>query len=140
LKMKRSGNFDSHDIHGNIHPMARAADQNASGKAHIVVISSPGQRDVAVAWHEAIRGIEFQPTPYDLTFLAVCPPRRVVPPTLLRREGQERVAGSARCKHVSGADKDHAAGNGGAGSRHRSAFGRDVIYRFVITNHVIFPE
>src|SRR5216683_6002191 len=41
--------------------MALAANQNSSGRTHIVVISAPSQCDVAVARHEAIRGIEFHP-------------------------------------------------------------------------------
>lgn len=64
----------------------------------------------------------------------------VVPYCLLRRENQERVSGSARSKHVTGADKHHAAGDGGAGSGHRAAFGWDMINCFIIANHVVLPQ
>src|ERR1700688_4028859 len=41
--------------------MALAADQYPSRRAHIVVISSPSERDVAVARHDPVRRIEFHP-------------------------------------------------------------------------------
>ena len=66
--------------------------------------------------------------------------KRVLQNRLLRGEDQERVAGCAGAKDVAGADKEHAAGDGRAGSGHGAAFGRDMVHSFVITNHVVFPE
>jgi hypothetical protein len=59
---------------------------------------------------------------------------------LLRCKNKKRVARRAGCEDVSGADKEHTAGDGGARSCHRAAFGRDMVYCIVITNHIVFPE
>ena len=61
LKVRRSRRFDGYNVDGNVHPMALPANQNASRRAHVVVISSPRQRDVTVARHQAIRGIKLHP-------------------------------------------------------------------------------
>src|SRR5579862_3938894 len=48
-------------IHRNIHPMPLAADQDSPCRADIVVIPAPGERDVSIGRHQAIRGIEIHP-------------------------------------------------------------------------------
>ncbi len=79
------------------------------------------------------------PCPY---IYSVDPCASVVPDALrlLRRENQQGIACRAGSENVAGADEEHAARDGRAGGAHRAALGRDMVYRFVITDHIVFPE
>ncbi len=85
LEADRSGIFEGHNIHGNVHPMVLAAYQNSSGWAYIVVISSPCERDVTRRWAPValVGSNSTQPIPGTKTVTHACeasaPARRGFP-------------------------------------------------------------
>jgi hypothetical protein len=59
---------------------------------------------------------------------------------LLNRKCQQQVTSCASTKRVSRAHEEHAAGNSGTRSSHRTAFYRDAVHGFNFLRRVVLPK